>query len=189
MLPTCTRATARRTYSLRMAQFWDAYFIAISCNICASAKYWLTMPKLALPSRGIVPNWDQYHLPAEASRCTQFACTFCRSPSANSPGQPSHMAGTILGPLRSIKPNTRFKLVVGLHHPTEPHRGNSCHWAGLLHNAQIVHRTTIVVTIIIVPGPHLWYQRDRGSCGLSHLDRPTHVNCQPKSSRSKLIQD
>ena len=98
LLPTYARLTARRTYSLRMAQFWDAYFIAISCNICASAKYWLTMPKLALPSRGIVPNWDQYHLPAEASRCTQFASTFCRSPAANSPGQPYHMAGTFLGP-------------------------------------------------------------------------------------------
>ena len=73
-----------------------------------------------------------------------------------------------------------LKLVVELHHPTEPHKGNSCPWAELSLNVRIVLRTTIVATIIIVPGPHQWYQRDLGSWGWSHLDQPAHVNHQPK---------
>ena len=42
---------------------------------------------------------------------------------------------------------------------------------------------------VLFPGPQLWCQRGRGSCGVSHLDRPTHVSRQPKSSSAKLMWD
>ena len=67
MLPTYARLTARRTYSLRMAQFWDAYLLAKNCKLGNLSKFCLTMADLTLPARGIVPNGDLYHLPAEAS--------------------------------------------------------------------------------------------------------------------------
>ena len=67
MLPTYARLTARRTYSLRMAHFWDAYLLAHIVQVWQFAKICLTMADLTLPIRGIVPNGDLYHLPAEAS--------------------------------------------------------------------------------------------------------------------------
>ena len=157
MLPTYARLTARRTYSLRIAQFWDAYASAINCRNLSNAQICLTMAKLASTSRGTVPKGTSNHLPAEASlfpaKASGSQCPQHRiSPGHRTCDQDAFWAAT-----KRETNQKGFKLGVGLHHPTEPHKGNSCPWAELSRNAQIVHRTTIVATIIIVPGPQLWY--------------------------------
>ena len=180
LLPACARLTTRRTYSLNGARFPARHALAINCQACTSAQHWLTMPKLALSSRGIVPKWDQCHLPAEASllpiKMRESWCPQHQNLSSR------RSCGRDV-PWDATKRETNqkgFKPVVGLHHPTAPHKGNSCLWAGLFRNAQIVLRTIFMGNNYCSNSPSL-VPREFGFCGLSHLDRPTHMSRLPES--------
>ena len=132
------------------------------------------MANLTLPSRDIVPRGDLYHLPAEASlfpaKTSGSQCPQHRiSPGHRTCGQDAFWAAT-----KRETNQKGFKLVVGLHHPTEPHKGNSCAWAELSHNAQIVHRTMFMNNNYCSNSPSL-VPREFGFCGPFRLNGPTHM--------------
>ena len=142
---------ARRTYSLRMAHFWDAYLLAKKLQVWQSAKICLTMAKLASASSGAVPIGTSNYLPDE-SGLPPSTTGFLLAPSA--PNSPGHR--TCGQDLSSATPQAknhkkRFRSTVELHHLNRTlQRERVPPRQDRLHRPEKCTEP-IVVTIIIVP--------------------------------------